>query len=144
MPLIDILIPEEIGPVDECVVVTWLKREGDSIKQGQDLLIIQAEKASYDIPSPATGTVSAILVQQGEVAKQDQPLARLEVSQTDFAPTPVHRAGTGYCFTVVAAVSGPGLAYRQKTGSPTRHRSDSNQRQRNRRPHHRKGYPGDH
>jgi len=88
MPLIDILIPEEIGPVDECVVVTWLKREGDSIKQGQDLLIIQAEKASYDIPSPATGTVSAILVQQGEVAKQDQPLARLEVSQTDFAPTP--------------------------------------------------------
>lgn len=88
MPLIDILIPEEIGPVDECVVVTWLKREGDSVKQGQDLLIIQAEKASYDVPSPATGAVSAILVQQGEVAKQGQPLARLEVSQADVPTAP--------------------------------------------------------
>lgn len=85
MPLIDILIPEEVGPVEECVIVTWLKREGDHIKQGEGLLIIQAEKVSYDVPSPATGTVSVILVQQGEVAKQDQPLARLEVSPADLA-----------------------------------------------------------
>lgn len=88
MPLIDILIPKEVGQVEECVIVTWLKREGDHIKQGEDLVIIQAEKASYDVPSPATGTVSAILVRQGEVAKQDQPLARLEVSQTESAAAP--------------------------------------------------------
>jgi pyruvate dehydrogenase E2 component (dihydrolipoamide acetyltransferase) len=88
MPLIDIFIPEEIGPVEECVVVTWLKREGDHIHQGEDLLIIQAEKASYDVPSPITGTVSAILVRPGEVVKQDQPLARLEVSQVDSETGP--------------------------------------------------------
>lgn len=88
MPLIDIFIPEEIGPVEECVVVTWLKREGDHIRQGEDLLIIQAEKASYDVPAPATGTVSAILVRPGEVVKQDQPLARLEVSQVDSETGP--------------------------------------------------------
>jgi pyruvate dehydrogenase E2 component (dihydrolipoamide acetyltransferase) len=88
MPLIDIFIPEEIGPVEECVVVTWLKREGDHIHQGEDLLIIQAEKASYDVPSPITGTVSAILVRPGEVVKQDQPLARLEVSQVDSKTGP--------------------------------------------------------
>ena len=66
MPLIDILIPEEMGPVEECVIVAWFKREGDQVNQGDDLLIIQAEKVSFDVPSPATGTLSVILAQQGE------------------------------------------------------------------------------
>jgi pyruvate dehydrogenase E2 component (dihydrolipoamide acetyltransferase) len=83
MPLTDILIPAEMGPVEECVVVAWFKREGDHVNQGDDLLIIQAEKVSFDVPSPATGTLIAILVQQGEVAKQDQPLARIEGSRAD-------------------------------------------------------------
>ncbi|UCC50239.1 MAG: 2-oxo acid dehydrogenase subunit E2 [Anaerolineaceae bacterium] len=84
MPLIDILIPEEMGPVEECVIVAWFKREGDHVNHGDDLLIIQAEKVSFDVPSPATGTLSAILVQQGEVAKLDQPLARIDINQADF------------------------------------------------------------
>ena len=84
MPLIDILIPEEMGPVEECVIVAWFKREGDHVNHGDDLLIIQAEKVSFDVPSPVTGTLSAILVQQGEVAKLDQPLARIDINQADF------------------------------------------------------------
>ena len=84
MPLLDIIIPEEIGPVEECVVVTWLKQEGDPITKGEDLLIVQAEKTSFDIPAPATGTVVAILAQQGEVVTQKQVLARLEVSEAQL------------------------------------------------------------
>ncbi|HMQ53167.1 MAG TPA: E3 binding domain-containing protein, partial [Anaerolineae bacterium] len=83
MPIINIVIPEEIGPVEECVVVTWLKREGDRVEQGEDLLILQAEKTSFDIPAPATGTIKAVLVSQGETVKRDQPLAHLAVSETE-------------------------------------------------------------
>lgn len=85
MPIINIVIPEEIGPVEECVVVTWLKREGDRVEQGEDLLILQAEKTSFDIPAPATGTIKAVLVNQGETVKRDQPLAHLAVSATEAA-----------------------------------------------------------
>lgn len=85
MPIIEIVIPEEVGPVEECVVVTWLKREGDSIKQGEDLLILQADKTSFDIPAPASGTVKAILAKQGATVKRNQPLAELEVSESAAA-----------------------------------------------------------
>lgn len=81
MASIQLFVPEDdIGEVDEVVVVTWLKREGDSVKEGEDLVIIQAEKVSVEIPAPASGVLTSILVPQGEVAKQGQPLAELEVS----------------------------------------------------------------
>jgi len=85
MPLLDIVIPAEVGDVEECVVVTWLKKEGDRVKKDEDLLILQAEKVSFEVPAPAAGTVTAILAQQGEVVKQGQPLARLEVSVVESA-----------------------------------------------------------
>ena len=85
MPLLDIVIPAEVGDVEECVVVTWLKKEGDLVNKGEDLLILQAEKVSFEVPAPATGTVTAILAQQGEVVNRNQPLARIEVSEVESA-----------------------------------------------------------
>jgi len=85
MPILDIAIPEELGDVEECVIVTWLKKAGDSIKKDETLLIIQAEKVSYEVPAPAAGQVTEILAQQGEVATQGQVVARLEAEATPEA-----------------------------------------------------------
>lgn len=94
MSILDIVVPAEIGEVDECVVVTWLKRPGDTIEQDAVLLILQAEKISFEIPSPASGQVTAILAQQGEVVKKGQVLAQLQVDTVAAAvpPPPVPSA----------------------------------------------------
>lgn len=89
MPILDIVVSEEIGDVDECVVVTWLKREGSVVAKDEVLLILQAEKISFEIPSPAAGQVTAILAQQGEVVKKGQVLAQLEVAElVEMPPAP--------------------------------------------------------
>lgn len=89
MPILNIVIPDEAGDVEECVVVTWLKKAGDAVKQGDEILILQAEKVSFEVPAPASGTLSAILAKQGEVVKKGQPLAQMEVSGgTTPAPAP--------------------------------------------------------
>lgn len=80
MPLLDIIIPAEAGEVEECVVVTWLKKEGDEVQPGEEILILQAEKVSFEVPAPAGGTLRATLAKQGDVVKRGQTLARLEVS----------------------------------------------------------------
>jgi pyruvate dehydrogenase E2 component (dihydrolipoamide acetyltransferase) len=93
MPILDIIVPDEIGDVDECVVVTWLKREGSAVEKDEVLLILQAEKISFELPSPAAGQVTAILVQQGEVVKKGQPLARLEITKlVETPPAPPEAA----------------------------------------------------
>lgn len=87
MPIVEVMIPAEAGEVDECVVVTWLKRENDPVQKDEVLLIVQAEKISFEIPAPASGRVAAILAQQGEVVQRGQVLARLEVaSLAEVAP----------------------------------------------------------
>ncbi len=88
MPILDIVVSDEIGDVDECVVVTWLKREGSVVAKDEVLLILQAEKISFEIPSPAAGQVTAILAQQGEVVQKGQVLARLEVTEPVETPPP--------------------------------------------------------
>jgi pyruvate dehydrogenase E2 component (dihydrolipoamide acetyltransferase) len=86
MPILDVVVPAEIGDVDECVVVTWLKRQGDTIEKDAVLLILQAEKISFEISAPAGGRVATILAQQGEVVKKGQVLAQLEVAAAVAAP----------------------------------------------------------
>ncbi|GAB4446481.1 MAG: hypothetical protein Kow0031_29110 [Anaerolineae bacterium] len=90
MPEINIVIPDEVGDVEECVVVTWLKKAGDVVKAGDEILILQAEKVSFEVPAPAGGTLNAILAKQGEVVKRGQPLALLEVAE-GAAPPPAPR-----------------------------------------------------
>jgi pyruvate dehydrogenase E2 component (dihydrolipoamide acetyltransferase) len=85
MPILDIVVPAEIGNIEECVVVTWLKRQGDTIEKDAVLLILQAEKVSFEVAVPQEGRVTAILAQQGEVVKKGQLLAQLEVEA--LAPT---------------------------------------------------------
>jgi pyruvate dehydrogenase E2 component (dihydrolipoamide acetyltransferase) len=88
MPILEVVVPEEIGDVEQCLVVTWLKQEQDAVEQEETLVILQAEKVSFELPAPATGQVVAILALQGEVVDKGQVLARLEVASIEKVVPP--------------------------------------------------------
>ena len=51
---------------------------GDTVKKGQTLLIIEAMKVMNEIPAPADGTVTAILVAADDVVEFGQELVRIK------------------------------------------------------------------
>jgi acetyl-CoA carboxylase biotin carboxyl carrier protein len=51
---------------------------GQSVKEGQTLLIIEAMKTMNQIPSPRSGTVTAILCDDGHPVEYDEPLVVIE------------------------------------------------------------------
>ena len=51
---------------------------GDSVKEGDTLLIVEAMKTMNHIPAPASGTVKRILVGDGDAVEFGQPLVILE------------------------------------------------------------------
>jgi acetyl-CoA carboxylase biotin carboxyl carrier protein len=51
---------------------------GDSVREGQTLLIIEAMKVMNQIPSPRSGRVAQILVEDGAPVEYGQPLVVLE------------------------------------------------------------------
>jgi acetyl-CoA carboxylase biotin carboxyl carrier protein len=51
---------------------------GQSVREGQTLLIIEAMKTMNQIPSPRAGTVSAILVEDGQPVEYGEPLVIID------------------------------------------------------------------
>ena len=51
--------------------------EGDTVKKGQTVAIVEAMKLMNDIESDFDGTVAEILVENGEMVEYGQPLFRI-------------------------------------------------------------------
>jgi pyruvate dehydrogenase E2 component (dihydrolipoamide acetyltransferase) len=60
-------LPDLGEGVAEGEVVRWLVAVGDDIAEDDPLVEIQTDKATVEVPSPAAGTVSRILVEEGDV-----------------------------------------------------------------------------
>src|SRR5215470_16331114 len=60
-------LPDLGEGLTEGEISRWLVREGQEVAEDEPLVEIQTDKTTVEIPSPATGTVSRILVAEGEV-----------------------------------------------------------------------------
>src|SRR5512133_660527 len=86
-----ILAPSMGEGIEELTVVTWLKKEGDTVNEFEVVVELETDKVSTEIPSPEAGTVLKILAQKDEVVKVGSILAWIgkpgEVLE-GTAPTP--------------------------------------------------------
>ncbi len=55
--------------VEELVLVKWLKKRGDKVKELEALVEVETDKVVTELPSPATGEILDILVEEGESVK---------------------------------------------------------------------------
>ncbi len=60
MPKVD--MDQETGTISE-----WKKNNGDQVKEGETILVIETAKVAIDVEAPATGTLSGITAKPGEV-----------------------------------------------------------------------------
>jgi len=60
-------LPDLGEGLTEGEVARWLVQEGQEIAEDDPLVEVQTDKATVEIPSPASGKVARILVQEGEV-----------------------------------------------------------------------------
>ena len=64
--LVDVVMPQMGVSVSEGTITKWVKSEGEPIEADETLLEISTDKVDTEVPSPATGVVAQILVQEGE------------------------------------------------------------------------------
>ena len=76
--MVDIIMPQLGESIAEGTVVKWLIPVSGMIQKDQSLLEVETEKVALEIPSPATGVLSEIIVQEGETVPVGTLLARLE------------------------------------------------------------------
>ena len=89
--LVDVVMPQMGVSVSEGTITKWAKSEGEAIEADETLLEISTDKVDTEVPSPASGVVQQILVQEGETVAVGTKLAVIapegaEVAAPDEAP----------------------------------------------------------
>jgi dihydrolipoamide dehydrogenase len=87
---IDLVVPD-LGNFDEVAIVDVLIKPGDKVDIDTPLLTLETDKATMDVPSTATGTVTEVLAKKGGKIGKGGVIARLEgteAAKPAAAPAP--------------------------------------------------------
>jgi pyruvate dehydrogenase E2 component (dihydrolipoamide acetyltransferase) len=78
----EILLPD-IGDFESVDVIEVPIKVGDSINAEDTIVTLESDKATMDIPSPASGVVTKLLVNVGDSIAQGVPLLLMDESEAD-------------------------------------------------------------
>jgi pyruvate dehydrogenase E2 component (dihydrolipoamide acetyltransferase) len=72
---IDVVMPQMGVSVSEGTITRWLKQEGEQVEADEPLLEISTDKVDTEVPSPGSGVLTQILVQEGATVDVGTKLA---------------------------------------------------------------------
>jgi 2-oxoglutarate dehydrogenase E2 component (dihydrolipoamide succinyltransferase) len=75
---IELKVPEVGESVHEVQIGRWLKHEGDSVALDENLVELETDKASMELPAPAAGILRQILKREGEMVVVGDVIGYLE------------------------------------------------------------------
>ena len=73
-----VILPELGQGIEHATVSFWFFKEGDSIKEKEDLIELTTDKAAFNLPSPCSGTISQILFHEGDKVNVGEVLCLIE------------------------------------------------------------------
>ena len=89
MARVDVIMPQMGESIAEGTLTRWIKKVGEPVERDEDLFEISTDKVDADIPSPASGTLAEILVEEGETVEVNTIVARIETEKgAELAPEP--------------------------------------------------------
>ena len=81
-------LPHVGESVTEGVIGKWLKQVGDRVEKYDPLVEVVTDKVNMEVPSPATGTLTSILVEEGATVPMGEAIAEMAVEGgEDQAPS---------------------------------------------------------
>jgi 2-oxoglutarate dehydrogenase E2 component (dihydrolipoamide succinyltransferase) len=78
MSQVDVIMPKIAESIFEGTLVKWLKKPGDSVKQDEPLFEISTDKVDTEIPSPSSGVLQDIVVDEGKTVPINTVVAHIE------------------------------------------------------------------
>jgi len=74
----DVVMPQMGESIVEGTLTKWLKKAGDHVERDEPLFEISTDKVDTEIPSPAAGTLSEVLVEEGKTVGIATVVARID------------------------------------------------------------------
>jgi len=77
--IVDVITPAAGESVTEGTILEWRRKVGEAIAADETIVEISTDKVDVELPAPASGTVSEILVGEGDTVGVGQVIARIAV-----------------------------------------------------------------
>ena len=74
---VEVTLPE-LSDEEHATVNHWHFKEGEKVNEGDDLVELQTDRALINIPSPVSGVILEILVEEGDVAEFGEALEHFQ------------------------------------------------------------------
>ncbi|HTH60356.1 MAG TPA: dihydrolipoyllysine-residue acetyltransferase [Paraburkholderia sp.] len=103
---IEVKVPD-IGDYKDVPVIEILVKAGDAVEKEQSLVTLESDKATMDVPSPASGTVKEVKVKVGDAVSEGALIVILEGEGAGAAPA---AAASGAAAPAKAAAAAPAPA----------------------------------
>ena len=80
MAKVEVLLPQWGMGMSEGTITRWLKSVGDVVAEDEPLAEVEAEKVEVTLESPVAGTITEIVVPEGETAEVRTVVAYIETA----------------------------------------------------------------
>lgn len=78
MSRVPVHMPKYGMTMEEGIIVEWLVKEGDTIKEGDGLVIIETEKVETELEAPVSGTIAEIRAKEDAEIPVGEIIAYIE------------------------------------------------------------------
>jgi 2-oxoglutarate dehydrogenase E1 component len=114
-----VLTPAAGESVTEGTILEWRVKVGDPIKVDDTIVEISTDKVDIELPAPATGTVSEILVEEGETVTVGQLIARISLNGAVARSAPASAPATRADGQPDSTLASDGASAATSTGTST-------------------------
>jgi 2-oxoglutarate dehydrogenase E2 component (dihydrolipoamide succinyltransferase) len=78
MAIVEVKVPQLSESVAEATMLQWKKKVGEAVSADEILIEIETDKVVLEVPAPASGVISEIIVADGGTVAAEQLIARID------------------------------------------------------------------
>ena len=113
----EFLLPDVGEGLTEAEIVAWKVKAGDTVSINQVLVEIETAKSLVELPSPFEGTVSALLVEEGQTVEVGTAIISVD-GEVPAVPAPAHEPEPeAVVIDTASTVASEGAAAEEKSGA---------------------------
>ncbi|RKH46580.1 biotin/lipoyl-containing protein, partial [Corallococcus llansteffanensis] len=103
---VELKVPPLGESITEAVVGKWNKKQGDTVAADEPLVVLETDKVTIDVPSPAAGSIASIAFKEGDKVRVGEVLGTIEAGGAGaVAASPAVAAATPAPAAAAAPVS---------------------------------------